>query len=186
MSKLHQIDKPYGGYLLKELEEFMVFCILDTACTYKMVCNTFNELRAHDMTTRKGIKNHSEKEIVAILRWAGYRFPVQHASRIKAFGDNKINLKTATRYELVKNVNGIGLKLASFFLRNTRDEDYAVLDVHTLRYVDEMVKKMKPNPIPRTYEQKEIFFRGIAQSQGKSTMELDLQIWNDRRVGNEL
>ena len=75
MSKLHQIDKPYGGYLLKELEEFMVFCILDTACTYKMVCNTFDELRVHDMTTRKGIKRFTVKQIEARLRWAGYRFP---------------------------------------------------------------------------------------------------------------
>ena len=54
------------------------------------------------------------------------------------FSNNTINLRTATRDELVKNVKGIGYKLASMFLRNTRGEEYAVMDVHTKRYLKEL------------------------------------------------
>jgi len=180
---LHQIDKPNGKYTLKELDEFMVFCILDTACTYKMVCNTFDELRRNNMTTRRGIRGKTLGQIRARLQFAGYRFPIQHAKRIKAFGDNPINLKTANRTELVKNINGIGLKLASFFLRNTRGEDHAVLDVHTLRYVDKMAKKS--NVLLKTYFEKESFFKKLAEKQGKTTMELDLEIWQKMRVDNK-
>ncbi len=184
MSELHQIDRPNGKYKkIVDLERFLVFCILDTACTYKMVCNTFDYLERFDMTTRKGIKNATEDKIRGVLQVAGYRFPSQHAKRIKAFGDNEIDLRKTSREELVKNVKGIGMKLASFFLRNTRDIEYAVLDVHTLRWLranhnfsDKIWKRM-------TYQDKETFFRLDAERLGKGVMELDLEIWNKYRVG---
>ncbi|KKL75421.1 hypothetical protein LCGC14_2055060 [marine sediment metagenome] len=181
---LHQIDKPYGNYKLRELEEFLVFSILDTACPYNMVCKAFDELKANDMTTRKGIKRFKAKEITARLRWAGYRFPTQQAERIKAFGDNPINLRIATREQLVDEVKGIGMKLASFFLRNTRGEEYAVLDVHTLRWLQEQHKFPKKVWRKMSYYDREKQFAMDAEFLGKSVMELDLQIWNDRRVGN--
>ena len=186
LSKLHSIDRPNGGYKLKDLDEFLVFCILDTSCTYKMVCRTFDELRACDMTTRKGIKRFTAKQIEARLKWAGYRFPTQHARRIKVFGSNNINLKTATREELVDNINGIGLKLASFFLRNTRGEDHAVLDVHTLRWLQKEFKIPDKKFKRMSYETKEGFFKAAAKIEGKSTMELDLEIWTKMRVGNNV
>lgn len=181
---LHQIDKPSGGYTKKELDEFMVFCILDTAVSYEMVCKTFNGLRKNGMTTRRGIRKFRIRDIEGRLKHEGYRFPSQHAKRIKAFGDNPINLSTATRDELVKNVNGIGMKLASMFLRNTRGEEHAVLDVHTLRWLkknygfsDKEFKKM-------TYNEKEEYFKKASEFLGKTTTQLDLEIWEANRIGN--
>lgn len=186
--ELHDIDRPLDGNKYKELEldEFMVFCILDTACPYEMVCKAFDALREMSMTTRRGIIPWREDMIEKTLKKAGYRFPKQHAGRIKEFGYNSIDLRTATREELVDSITGIGMKLASMFLRNTRGEDYAVIDVHTERWLmSELMKthrgKIKP---PKTYEEKERYFKEIAKAKGKTTKELDLEIWQKMRIGN--
>lgn len=186
MSQLHKIDRPEESkkYTKLELDEFMVFCILDTAVPYEMVCKVFDALKKKNLTTRKGLDKAMTYTIRNTLKGAGYRFPMQHATRLKAFGKNDINLRKATRNELVKNIKGIGMKLASMFLRNTRGEDYAVLDVHTLRWLqtnhkfpDDIWKRM-------TYQEKETFFRLDAKFLGKTTKELDLEIWQKMRVGN--
>lgn len=78
---------------------------------------------------------------------------------------------------MVDRCHGIGMKLASMFLRNTRGDDYAVIDVHIRRYLEE-------RGITGNYLHLENEFRKIAESQGKSVTELDLEIWNERRVGN--
>ena len=186
--ELHDIDRPLEGskYGDLELDEFMVFCILDTACPYEMVCKAFDELREMGMTTRKEIMKWREDMIENALKRAGYRFPKQHAGRIKKFGYSSIDLKTATREELVENITGIGMKLASMFLRNTRGEDHAVIDVHTERWLmGELMKthrgKIKP---PKTYEEKERYFKEFAKAKGKTTKELDLEIWQKMRIGN--
>lgn len=186
LSELHPIDRPNGKYKkIVDLERFMVFCILDTACTYKMVCNTFDKLEEYNMTTRKGLKRNREAKIEAVLKVAGYRFPKTHAKRIKAFGDNDIDLKKASRKELVDNVKGIGLKLASFFLRNTRGEDHAVLDVHTLRWLEQKTRHMGKKYKTLSYEDKEKLFKQFAKKMGMDTMALDLKIWQENRVGNK-
>lgn len=183
MSQLHQIDRPNGHYkTVRDLEKFMIFCILDTACTYKMVCNTFDYLEAYQLTSRKALGNSTENFIKAILKVAGYRFPSTHAKRLKAFGDNNIDLRTASREEMVKNISGIGMKLASFFLRNTRGEDMAVMDVHTKRWLYNKLGK-KPNSL--TYNQEEEAFKKIAKKMGYETQDLDLKIWQENRVGNK-
>src|SRR3989304_4425917 len=148
--ELHNIDRPLEGskYNDLELDEFMVFCILDTACPYEMVCKVFDALRESGMTTRKGIMHWREDMIEKTLKKAGYRFPKQHASRIKKFGYSSIDLRTATRKELVDDITGIGMKLASMFLRNTRGKDYAVIDVHTERWL--MANLMKTEVVKAT------------------------------------
>lgn len=184
MSKLHSIDRPKGKYSKLELDEMMVFCILDTAVPYEMCCKAFNELKKMGMTTREEIIKWREDMIENALRRAGYRFPKSHAKRIKDFGYMMIDLKTATREELVKEINGIGMKLSSMFLRNTRGTEYAVLDVHTLRWLqkrasipDDKFKKM-------SYKKKEELFILAAELMGKTPTQLDLDIWNKYRIGN--
>jgi len=183
---LHDIDKPQGKYSDLELDEFMIFCILDTACPYEMVCKAFDKLRELGMTTRRGIMHWREDMIENALRRTGYRFPKQHAKRIKDFGYNSIDLKTATRKELVDNINGIGMKLASMFLRNTRGEDYAVIDIHTERWLMATFMKVYRGKIkvPRTYEEKEKYFKEMAKAKGMTTKDLDLMIWQENRIGN--
>jgi len=186
MSQLHKIDRPEESkkYTKRELDEFMVFCILDTAVPYEMVCKTFDALKKSKMITREGILKWREDMIAITLKSSGYRFPNQQAKRIKDFGYSMIDLKTATREELVQNIKGVGMKLASMFLRNTRGHKYAVLDVHTTRWLqgnyhftDKQMKQM-------SYEQKEQYFLLASEFLGKSPMELDLEIWEANRVGN--
>lgn len=182
--QLHNIDKPSGKYSDLELDEFMVFCILDTACPYEMVCRAFDALRESGMTTRKGILHWREDMIEITLKKAKYRFPKQHAKRIKDFGYNYIDLKTATRKELVDNINGIGMKLASMFLRNTRGHQYAVIDVHTDRWLEIQLHAFDQWKPKMTYEEKEKAFIGFADMLGKTPEELDLEIWQKMRIGN--
>lgn len=188
MSQLHIIDKPNGKYTNLQLDEFMVFCILDTAVPYEMVCKTFDALKANNMTTRREIKNYHVSDIVKVLKSAGYRFPKQHAKRLWMFGYNDINLKTASREDLVKNIKGIHYKLASMFLRNTRGLDYAVLDVHTRRWLRSYLhenSKLSTNEIHKlTYAEEEDYFKAIAKLLGTTTKDLDLKIWQENRVGN--
>jgi len=186
--ELHNIDRPLEGskYNDLELDEFMVFCILDTACPYEMVCKVFDALRESGMTTRKGIMHWREDMIEKTLKKAGYRFPKQHASRIKKFGYSSIDLRTATRKELVDDITGIGMKLASMFLRNTRGKDYAVIDVHTERWLMANLMKTYRGKIkaPKTYEEKEKYFKELAKAKGMTTKDLDLEIWQKMRIGN--
>ncbi len=187
MSQLHSIDRPEGKYTKLELDEMLVFCILDTAVPYEMCCRAFDALKKEGYTTRKGLASPLKSMIAGTLKRAGYRFPKQHAGRLKNFSKNNINLKIATRKELVDNIDGIGMKLASMFLRNTRGHQYAVLDRHTLRYLDRHLKNTPwtTNPHPKTYEEKEKLFLDIAKALGKSPMELDMEIWQRERVGNK-
>lgn len=188
MSQLHVIDKPDGKYTKQQLDEFMVFCILDTAVPYEMVCKTFDVLKKNNMTTRKGLRTHHVSDIVKALRISGYRFPKQHAKRLWMFGHNDIDLRTASREDLVKRVKGIHYKLASMFLRNTRGEDYAVLDVHTRRwlrnYLYENSKLTSGEILKLSYAEEEDYFKGIAKLLGTTTKDLDLKIWQENRIGN--
>jgi len=184
MSELHKIDKPDGGYEALQLDEFLVFCILDTAVSYEMVCKSFDALKKLDMTTRVGIRRSSRAKIETVLKNSGYRFPTQHSKRIWHFGQNPVNLKTVTRDEMIRDIKGIGYKLASMFLRNTRGEEYAVLDVHTLRWLqkaygipDNVFKKM-------SYHDKEAHFKQAADFLSKTVTQLDLEIWERDRIGN--
>lgn len=185
---LHKIDKPDGGYTTQQLDEFMVFCILDTAVPYEMVCRTWDALKKNKMTTRKGLRHSKLTQIIKVLRSSGYRFPNQHAKRLKMFAFNPIDLKRATRDEIVDEVNGVNYKLASMFLRNTRGLDYAVMDVHTRRWLREYLTKhtkMSQEKLKRMkYDEEEGYFKAIAKLSGKTTKELDLEIWDNMRVGN--
>ena len=45
MEQLHDIDRPEGKYTKLELDEMMVFCILDTAISYEKCCEAFDTLK---------------------------------------------------------------------------------------------------------------------------------------------
>jgi thermostable 8-oxoguanine DNA glycosylase len=182
--ELHAIDKPTGIYDVKELDEFMVFCIIDTAVHYEMVCKTFDALRKSKMTKRRDIMKWREDMIEYTLKKSGYRFPKQHAGRIKAFGYSGIDLRTATREELVRDIKGVGMKLASMFLRNTRGHKYAVIDVHTDRWLEKELKAYDQWKPKMSYEEKEKAFINFAKILDKTPMELDLEIWQKNRIGN--
>jgi N-glycosylase/DNA lyase len=181
---LHPIDKQKPKWTDEDLERMMIFCMLDRAQPYEKVCKVFNHLNQHGLTTRDEIKKISypykdEVYLTNLLKEAGHRFPNQTAKFLILFASNPINLRTASRDEIVKNIKGIGYKLASMFLRNTRGEEYAVLDVHVKRWLEERGFDPKAN-----YKDLEHVFCHLAKGMGKTPYELDMEIWQGRRIGN--
>jgi len=176
---LHPIDQKKPNWSDEDLERMMIFCILDRAQSYENVCKVFDHLNRNLLTSRKGLKLLSVDDLERELRKAGHRFPNQTAKFLKGFADSTINLRTATRDEFVKNLPGIGYKLASMFLRNTRGEEYAVLDVHVKRWLKEK------GVIYKSYKDQERSFISLARMMNKTLYELDMEIWQGRRVGNK-
>jgi len=162
----------------------MVFCLLDTAISYEKVCQTFDELKRHGMTTRSGLRAANIGSLYNVMKECGYRWSHQKCKYLKEFANNDIDLSTATREEIVKSVKGVGMKLASMFLRNTRGKEYAVLDVHTLRWMQENYKFSNEEFKRMSYEEKEEWFIKAADFLGTTPIELDLKIWNENRIGN--
>jgi len=182
--ELHWIDRPDGKYSKQALESFMVFCILDTSISYEKCCQAFDALKKNGLINRKTLKQVSQRDIYIILKSTGYRWSNQKAKYLKEFSKNPINLLEASREDIVKNIKGVGMKLASMFLRNTRGHQYAVIDVHTDRWIkanynfpDEEYKNM-------SYKEKEKWFIEASEFLGKTPMELDLEIWQKNRIGN--
>jgi len=79
-------------------------------------------------------------------------------------------------------IKGIGLKLASMFVRNTRGEKIAVLDVHIRNWL-----KQKYGPgLPNSYYEQEKLFLQASKELGKDPIELDLEIWERERRGKKV
>lgn len=174
MNELHSIDKN-GNYNEEELEKFLIFCLLDRAMPYKNVCKVFDGLTELGITNKGKLKKLGIEEISRILSWYGHRFPNQTAKYLKHFAHNDINLETCTREEMVEKIDGIGYKLASMFLRNTRGENYAVLDTHIKKWLKEMGFEGK------NYIESEKNFLEICKEVNMTPYELDMLIWEDKR-----
>jgi len=181
---LHPIDNPSSrqAYSDEELDKFMVFCLLDRAMPYEKVCKVFDWIDRLGLTTRKGIRDsgYSIQELALALHTKGesHRFPNTTARFLYQFGRNRIDLRRATREEIVDHVLGMGYKLASMYLRNTRGEKYAVLDIHVRRWLAEKGIKGK------NYKDLEAKFLVKCKELGQSPYDLDLKIWQERRIGN--
>lgn len=178
-NNLHPIEKG-KNWSFKRLDRFLVFCLLDRAMSYEKVCVAFNALDQVGFTERKIIKKTSLEEIVRVLKQAGFRFPNRTGGYIKLFGNNTINLSIATREEIVTQIPGMGMKLASMFLRNTRGEKVAVLDVHIKNYLKER------NLLGKKYLESEKNFLELAKKMGIPAQDLDHAIWQKNRIGNRI
>ena len=79
---------------------------------------------------------------------------------------------------MVKNIKGIGYKLASHFLRNIGYIDFAILDFHIIdilvRY--KVIERSK-TLTPKRYLEIEKILRDIALKTDVNLAELDLYLW---------
>ena len=181
---LHEIDRPEGKYSDLELDEMMVFCILDTSVPYEKCCQAFDALKKDGLTTRRSLSLSSPDSVRNILKSTGYRWANQKAKYLTEFGRNDIDLRSATREEIVKSIKGVGMKLSSMFLRNTRGADYAVLDVHTLRWLQKNYAFSPEEFKKMSYLTKEEHFARAADFLGMTATQLDVKIWEENRIGN--
>jgi N-glycosylase/DNA lyase len=88
---------------------------------------------------------------------------------------------------LVGNVNGLGWKEASHFLRNIGHRDLAILDRHILRNLVRhgVIRSIPPTLTRRHYFRIERAFKTFADAVGISMDELDLYFWS-RETGEIL
>jgi len=157
----------------------LVFCLLDRAVPYEKACAAWQILHDNGLDKRHNIRSTKPDNVAKLLSAMGFRFPNQAGKYIYEFGQNPIDLRTATREELVEQIPGIGYKLASMFLNRTRGATYAILDVHIKRWLEE-----KGYDVSKPYEVVEQYFFTEAAKLNKDPNELDLEIWEERRIGN--
>jgi len=86
----------------------------------------------------------------------------------------------ALRSWLVENVNGLGWKEASHFLRNIGHRDLAILDRHILRHLVSggVIRKVPASLTPKRYLAIEKKFRTYSGKTGIPMDELDLLFWS--------
>lgn len=184
----HQIDHPRSNWSDDDLDRMMVFCLLDRAMPYDTVCRAFDNLDRLGYTLGRKIRSvcaTAGQRIFILtatryLRMEGYRFPETGALAIYLFSKNPIDLRTATREELVDNVWGMGMKLASMFLARTRPGEgpYAILDRHSHRWLDR-----HSCTLPRSdYLGRERFFLDWCKERELDPVAYDLEIWERSRV----
>jgi thermostable 8-oxoguanine DNA glycosylase len=95
----------------------------------------------------------------------------------------KLDLRKVTVEQLEK-IPGIGPKTSRFFvLHSRRNQNYAVLDTHILRWLNEAIGVDTPKATPQSrssYKKLEKIFLEQCYSRGITPEELDLSIWNER------
>ena len=129
----------------------------------------------------------SESDLAKKLKRLGYRFPNTRARYIadarKYMNSMKIILKmfddeNKLREWLVKNINGIGYKEASHFLRNVGYTNFAIIDFHIIDVLAKHKIIEKPKVLTkRKYLEIEDLLRKIARNSNLDLAELDLYLW---------
>jgi N-glycosylase/DNA lyase len=159
----------------------LCFCILTAASTAKLGIKIQNELGADGFLTLP------YQKLVSKLKSVGHRYCDQRAERI-AKARKFYNIKEivsrfpderSARAWLAENVDGIGYKEASHFLRNVGYSDVAILDRHILSLMRqyELPEGAPKTPTKKKYLAAEEKLRKLSQRTDLSLAELDLYLW---------
>jgi thermostable 8-oxoguanine DNA glycosylase len=177
MSEFHKLDKYGGKWTDEELKQFFIFCILDRATSYQKICDACDALIRDwwNGSIRASFSKHKFRGMSGTLKKCGYRFYNQGARFIIAnCWVTAKDLRTWSRKEMVENCPGIGMKLSSMFLRNTRELQYAVIDTHIKQFMERC-----GIDINQSYEKLEKEFKRLAKMAKLSVYELDMAIGQD-------
>jgi N-glycosylase/DNA lyase len=169
------INRHSSDDLFKEL----CFCILTANFSAERSMHIHQQLSAC-------FSSDSEETLGKKLRQCGYRFPHTRATYIAASAARKQELKKIIsvlngeelRSWLVKNIQGLGYKEASHFLRNIGYDTYAIIDSHIL----DLLQRHRLIATPKTltkkkYLQIEKQLQDIASQTQLTLAELDLYLW---------
>ena len=195
MNSLHPIDRPRPDWNDFNLHKYLVFCMIDSNEPYARVCKTFDNLMFEylNWNSTRGtlawipvfLASLTEKQLSKILKKTGYHYHNQMARYLIRWAKGPYSqpsyLKTATREMIVHDITGISWKLASMFLRNSRGLQYAVIDRYIRNYLIEK-GYMGPRTGEKGYKLMEKRFIEIANDKGMTPYDLDMQIWNSKRV----
>ena len=187
--------KPKINQRLKEFEEFqkkstqewfseLCFCILTANSKALTAINIQNELGA------KGFCGYCQKDLSQTIKNNKHRFhnnKAKYITQARCYIDIKTvvqsiikkNGENEAREWLVKNVQGLGYKEASHFLRNVGYKNLAILDRHIINLMkEEGLLKEKPKTLnKKNYLEIEEAFKNIAEQANMNFAELDLYMW---------
>lgn len=158
----------------------LCFCILTANSTAKLGIKIQGELGNGFLTLPK-------EELRSRLKELGHRFYNRRAefiistrkfSEIKDIITKFLEAQRARDW-LVENVDGIGYKEASHFLRNVGIDGLAILDRHILTLIHEhgLIKKVSGTLTRRRYLEIEKKLKDLAKKVNLSLAKLDLYLW---------
>lgn len=194
LEKIAEKKREIGDRIAQRMKEFeergragseewfseLCYCILTANSPAARCIKIQQELGA------SGFLKLTEAELRKKLREMGYRFPsrAQYIIKARRFSNIKEIIKQfksehEAREWLQKNIDGIGWKEASHFLRNVGFKDIAILDRHILTVMREYgLIEVRPNSLSgKRYLEAEEKLRKIARCVGVSLGELDLYLW---------
>jgi len=193
VEQIEMLKSVIGDIVRKRIDEFrdlnrkgneewfseMCFCILTANSSAEMGIKIQRELGAYGFLTL------NEEELRQRLKDLGHRFYKVRARYIveaRKYSNIKDIVQSYEPFDarewLVKNIKGIGYKEASHFLRNVGYFDFAILDRHILRVMNDYgLIEMPKSMSRRKYLEIEDIFKELAAKVKLSAGELDLYIW---------
>ena len=182
IKKVKQLKKEVGNKVDERLKEFennkdwfseLCFCILTANSKAKTALKIEKEadfLRMNEKELKDTIKKNKHR---FHNRKAKFIVEAREFRNIKKILDNERD----KREFLIKNVQGIGMKEASHFLRNVGFKEYAILDRHILNVMkrNKLIDNIKLNK--KRYLEIEEKFRKLAEKLKMNMAELDLYLW---------
>jgi len=190
IEELKSVKEKVGKKVKKRIKEFeknweceekilmeLFFCILTANF------NAERSIRIQQAIGREFL-NLNESELEKRLKELGYRFPKRAKYIVKARNLpikrilESLKDEREAREWLAKNVDGIGYKEASHFLRNIGFKNLAIIDFHILNVLERNGIVKRPKSLtPKRYLEIEEKLREIAEKLGVSLAELDLYLW---------
>jgi N-glycosylase/DNA lyase len=177
--KLEEFEKNFSLPAEQKFLE-LCFCILVANAPVKKTLNVWSEIKT-------GLLFLSKRELKMRLKNLGYRFYNKRAEYIisarklieEIDSVLKLGKEEVIREWLVKNIKGIGWKEASHFLRNLGFKNFAILDRHVLRILNEneVIKEIPKTLSRKKYLEIEKKLKDIARILDISLAELDLYLF---------
>jgi len=163
------------------VERLFIFCQFDRVMPYEKVVESFDYLDKRGFASFDELRMLMPEDLAALFKEAKLRFPKATADQLyyNIHHYDGETLHKMSREEIVEKCKGFGWKLASMFCNRCQGTNYAIIDVHINKYLDEH------GCIANNYKKKEEHFIWLAKEQGKTVDELDREIWNARRIGNK-
>ncbi|MCX8193139.1 MAG: N-glycosylase/DNA lyase [Nitrososphaeria archaeon] len=172
--------KELGGKDIDEIFKELCFCILTAG--YNAERSIMIQEKIGD-----GFLKFSQEDLSLMLRELGHRYPDARARYIvkarEKIDDLKVVLSSLRgdkqiREWLVENIDGVGYKEASHFLRNIGRLDVAIIDFHILDLLERYGVIKKPKTLTKKkYLEIEKILENISNQLNMKLGELDLYLW---------
>lgn len=194
VEKVRQLEQgPINDLVNQRLSEFESFKTKSEEDWFSELCFCILTANAKQKTgaiiqaqiNSEGFKTLSEETLANLIKLNKHRFHNNKAKYIvkaRDFVNIKSIIKDMTENDarkwIVENINGIGMKEASHFLRNTGGQNLAILDRHILSLLAEYKIIVRPKTLNmETYEEIESKFKELASTLRMSLAKLDLFLW---------